>query len=116
MTEKSEQNHVQHECLMALTKDEVMERACELADRLEDCSKKEEKFRAEAKAARAELKSLRIRIDELAEAIRTKKEYRDIDCFEVPDFDREVVEIFRSDTGERVHARPVTAQDRQMGI
>lgn len=116
MTKKSDQNHVQHECLVALTKDEVMERAYELVDVLEDYSVREVKFKSESKVVRVGLKNLRIRIDELGEVVRTKKEYREVDCYEVSDFDKEVVEVFRVDTDERVHARQLTPADRQQEI
>lgn len=107
---------VQHECAVALTKDEVIERASELANLLMDHSVTDEEFKEEAKETRTKLKELRERIDELGEVLRTKKEKREVNCYEIPDYEKEVVEVFRSDTDERVHARQLTPEDRQQQL
>lgn len=107
---------VQHECSVALSKDEVIERASELANLLAEHSEKDEEFKEEAKQTRTELKELHERIDELGEVVRTKKEKREVNCYEIPDYEKEVVEVFRSDTNERVHARQLTPEDRQQQL
>jgi len=113
-TEKRKQ--VQHECMVAITKDELVERAGEMAKLMDDHNQAEEAFKEESKEKKAELKELRDRIEELGEIIRTKKENREVNCYEVPDFDKGVVEIFRTDTDERVHARQLLPEDRQQEI
>lgn len=116
MAKEPKRQEVQHECMVALTKDEVIERATELAGLLGDHSEQEEEFKEESKQKRAELKELRERIDELGEVVRTKKEKREVNCYEIPDYEKEVVEVFRSDTDERVHARQLTPEDRQQQL
>lgn len=115
-TKEANRKEVQHECEVALTKDEVIERADELANLLADHSNKDEDFKEEAKQIRTELKELRDRIEELGEVVRTKKEKREVNCYEIPDYEKEVVEVFRSDTDERVHARQLTPEDRQQQL
>lgn len=115
-TKEAKRKEVQHECTVAITKDELVERAGELANLLAEHSAKDEDFKEEAKQTRTELKELREKIDDLGEVVRTKKEKREVNCYEIPDYEKEVVEVFRSDTDERVHARQLTPEDRQQQL
>lgn len=60
-----------------------------------------------------DLKEAERRIGDLAEAVRTGVEYRQIATRDEPDFERGVVEIIRVDTGAVVRKREMRADERQ---
>jgi len=107
---------VRHPASVALSKDELVDRADELSKLIEERTTLEDTAREVAKEHREQLKKMRERIEDLGDVVRSRKEIREVECKEVPDFDKEVVELFRLDTGERVHARQLTEEDRQMRI
>lgn len=60
-----------------------------------------------------DLKEAERKIGDLAEAVRTGVEYRQIATRDEPDFERGVVEIIRVDTGAVVRKREMRADERQ---
>lgn len=62
---------------------------------------------------REELKANGKRIEELSEQVSSGVEKRPVECCERPDEDRQVVEIYRVDTGAVIDTRPMTLDERQ---
>lgn len=103
-----------------LTPEEVAARAGELADKVglldqlyqdnaaaEEAAKYAKKARAAAEAA-AERECASLSHD-----VRTRSETRPVECEEIIDWSKRIVEISRIDTGEVVGTRSITDADRQ---
>jgi len=73
---------------------------------------------ADRKAAAAgfkeQLEVFEAEIDRLAGIVREKAEPRPVECKNVRDLDRGVIEVTRLDTGEIVESRVMTEQERQV--
>lgn len=91
-----------------LTDNERNDRARNAAALLGRYSELEEQKKETVKELSDGLKELREEIDRNARAASTGIEEREVTCAEVPDNDRLVVAIVRSDTGETVRCRPMT--------
>jgi len=116
MANKSQTKKVKHECPVKLTDPEMVERAGTLGKLFEELGETEEAAKKSAKDHRAKIKDLKERLDKLSDIVRSKREFREIECYEEQDFDKGVVVIFRCDTNERVHARALKDEDRQANI
>jgi hypothetical protein len=77
---------------------------------LDQLDLKKKLFMDDWKASVAEHETKR---DELARHVRTGKEYRDVECFESPQYEDSTVEIIRRDTGEVVRKRAMRPDERQ---
>jgi hypothetical protein len=69
-----------------------------------------------AKAAKEALAEVRALILDLAERIERQQELREVPCHEQPNFDRQCVELIRTDTGAVVEVRPMTLADQQLSM
>lgn len=76
-----------------------------------------EAIEAEKKLSASELKKRRERTDarvrELAREVRSGVEYRPIECFEVPRYSTQMVDLVRSDTHHVVRSRAMDPSERQ---
>jgi hypothetical protein len=63
-----------------------------------------------------DLKDLRQRRSEIITTIRTKKEKREIACYQQEDFRTNRMLIRRADTGEMIDERPLTLEERQESL
>lgn len=74
--------------------------------------------KAEAKAAAKEFKGrldmIDIDVKNFAERVRSKKEYRSVECEWKVDFDRNTKTLVRLDTMREVETRVLTAEERQL--
>jgi hypothetical protein len=61
----------------------------------------------------ADLKALRQQRSELITTIKSKKEKRDIDCYQDPDFRRNIMFTKRADTDQVIDERALTLEERQ---
>lgn len=76
-------------------------------------SKETQAQRAEAMAGfKSRLEAHENAEQDLGEKVRSREETRAVECFEKPDPERFVVELYRHDTGELVETRPMTAGER----
>jgi len=99
-----------------LTKGEIIERKdllLQLLDRLDSAEE-------DAKAARDRHKSIVQNIEaEIAKArgaLRTNTEKRPVLCDEHLNHEKQTVEVFRSDTGARVHERAMLPREKQKNL
>lgn len=95
-----------------LTTDERERTAQALAQALDDRELVEEQKRETASQHKAQLEVLDARIGALKKRVISGEEVRPVPCHVVDDDRRYVVEWFRSDTGELVDSRPMTAEER----
>ena len=91
-----------------LTDAERNDRARNAAALLGRYGELEEQKKETVKELTSQLKTLREEIDMNATAARTGIEDREVECREVPDGERLVVAIVRTDSGETVRCRPMT--------
>lgn len=95
-----------------LTTDELLLRGDEMAKKLRDAAEIEVEMKAAAAKSKAELGKVQAEIALLARVVRDKKEYRDVEVFEVKNFERLTMETYRRDTGEFVASRALTPYER----
>ncbi|HEX6239986.1 MAG TPA: hypothetical protein VFZ61_03795 [Polyangiales bacterium] len=99
-----------------LTEDEKNLRAAELALAVVD----HDKLEAEKKAWNADWKERKEdndkRIRRLADARNTGKELRDVECFGRYDPVTQLVNVFRTDTGEKLYSRSAEDHERQLDM
>jgi hypothetical protein len=99
-----------------LTEDEVTQLGRAMADLLAKRGGVED----EKKTAKSEFKNRLDQIDEKLEqvgaSVRTGHEEREIDCDWVKDFARKTADLVRSDTGEVVETRPLSAAEMQESL
>lgn len=55
-------------------------------------------------------------ISRLSSIVRSGKEYREVECEDIPNHERKVWDRIRQDTGELVQSYAMTDQDRQLSI
>lgn len=94
-----------------LTMTEKIDRAQKATEMLGEYGSKEKAFKAEAAANSAELKALRVELDEAARASREGWEYREVETRERVRFEKRIVEVYRVDTDEVLRARPMTEDE-----
>lgn len=96
-----------------LTPDEVRHKGEQLAARLRDLEQLElalKDYKDKHKTRVGELESV-TRL--LASEVRSRKETRPVECHEVKDYERGVVDLVRVDTGEVVETRGMDPGERQ---
>jgi len=96
-----------------LTREEVAERAKELAATIEEHDRIDAAKKASASEAKVELDQANARIRELSRAVKSGEEFQDVECRWEPDPVRLVMNLLRCDTGERVTSRSMTNEERQ---
>lgn len=106
-----------------LTPAEVAARSSELADRvgaLRELRRVHERAEEDAKLAKkaraAAEDDAQGHIEDLSHDVRTKSEMRPVECEEIVDWNKRLVEISRVDTGEVVSTRSITDSDRQQTL
>ena len=96
------------------------EQVAELADRashlMEEHDTKEENQKAAQKQMKAEIEALEAKIRELLGYVRDKAKYQDVQCERVFDYARGVVTERRLDNEDVLQERPMTAEERQLGL
>lgn len=99
-----------------LTKDEIRLRGEELARKHAEWDEVESARKAADKEAKGKLERIEAESKELANNIRTGREYRDIEVREVKNTDTLTMDLVRVDTGEVVESRPLRADELQVGL
>lgn len=99
-----------------LTEEELLQKGQQLAEAVEDIQS-EERRQTDIKASmKARLTALEARRDEVSVAIRRREEERDVEVDIWHDFARGIVQDIRRDTGEVIHYRPMSDDERQQGL
>ena len=65
---------------------------------------------------KSRLKAVGEQVELLAREVRTGNEYRQVQCFDRPDWSDGMVETIRTDTGEPVARRPMLPEERQQKL
>jgi hypothetical protein len=94
-----------------LTEEEIRTKGSEQADAVGELSRQEAEKKETVKELNIALKSTRKRINELAQAVRTGVEIRQVECRVVPVGDEMHTE--RLDTNETVDRRPMSEYERR---
>lgn len=97
--------------MVELSKSEVAERSTQLAELLKEVETQKEELKDHAKAERDQIKVKEQDVVRLREAVRRKKEYRDVEVSEMVE-GQNIVTI-RKDTGEVVETRRATPGELQ---
>ena len=113
---QSKRRMVMHEVLCRLTTTETVERGQELDRQEEKYQRIDTEKKSVAKRFTGELEEAGMEIARLAGIITAGKEPRQIECEIVADPVRLVIAYVRTDTGEEVESRPMTAEERQRGL
>ena len=113
---QSKRRMVMHEVLCKLTTTETVERGQELDRQEEKYQRIDTEKKSVAKRFTGELEEAGMEIARLAGIITAGKEPRQIECEIVADPVRLVIAYVRTDTGEEVESRPMTAEERQRGL
>lgn len=96
-----------------LTRDEMLQKAEEMATQLKERAEVELTAKESAGEFKDQMKRLDRTIADRAEEVRTGVEYRQVECTERGDFRRNLVQVVRLDTGEIVRSRPMAVHERQ---
>ena len=99
-----------------LTTEQVAERADRAAHLLAQRDNKVDMAKAAAKQAKSEIDEIDANIRRLGAEVRDKACYQPTPCIRVFDYRRGVVTESRKDTGEVLHERVMTPEERQMAF
>lgn len=96
-----------------LTQEELLDFGQQIAAKKEELDNHIEQTKATAKTMGARKAELEARVNEIALALRTKKEMRDVAYREEADFKMGLAVTIREDTNATLHSRPLTPEERQ---
>ena len=99
-----------------LTPDEVRERGEEAARKQEERDTQEALRQASQKTFKGTIESLEGSVRHLLKEVRSKSTRRDIEVIQEARHDAGMMETIRTDTGEIVRTRPLTANERQTSL
>jgi hypothetical protein len=99
-----------------LTEWEVADRAANMARSVFAREEAEIERELANKAAKEVIKALDARVSSLAREVRERAVYRLVDCVEQRNEIESMIETIRLDTSEIVRARPMTAEEKQLGL
>lgn len=100
----------------SLTRDELLDRADELSSTVQQIAVEEDRasnIKSQLKASMAELEA---RSSNLAAIVRSREEYRDIECRQTLDAEHGMVSVWRVDTGAEVERRKATPAELQQAL
>jgi len=99
-----------------LSKDEIRLRGEELARKHAEYDDVESARKASQQESKGKLERIEAESRELANTIRTGREYREIEVREVKNVDNLSMDLVRVDTGEIIESRPLRADELQVGL
>lgn len=97
-----------------LTREEVEQRAKELARTIKEHDRIDEERKAAAASAKVTIDQLNTNIRKLSRAVEFGTEFQDVACEWVADQRRMVMNLVRLDTNETVSTRSMTNEERQL--
>ena len=92
---------------------ELLDFGQQIAAKKQELDNHVEQTKATAKTMVARKAELEARVNEIALALRTKKELRDVEYREEADFKTGLAVTIRNDTNATLHTRPLTPDERQ---
>lgn len=96
-----------------LTEEEELLKGQEMAAALVEVRKLEEKKAAEASNMKAQIDAAKLTLATLGGIVRTRTEFRNVECEETRDERQMLIIRTRLDTGEIIDSRPMTEDERQ---
>lgn len=99
-----------------LTEEERLTKGDECAAKLVEVRDLELEKAAQAKEMKAKISRASLRVAELKDEIRTRTEYRDVECSESRDDHTQCIVTRRLDTGAIVDSRPMNDHERQTSL
>lgn len=96
-----------------LTEDEIKEKGKALARAEEERSQNKENKKAAVAEFDSTDKALSASITTLTAQINNKREFRNVEIEERPDYETHLMEFYRKDTGERIGTRPLSVEELQ---
>lgn len=99
-----------------LTDSEVLAYGRQQAKALSDVGKAEDELKAFQTAHKNRIASLEANINDLSERIRNGYEFRFVDTEIVTDYNNDLVNFIRKDTGEIYKSRPLNKEERQIKL
>jgi hypothetical protein len=97
-----------------LSEHEALRKAEELSAKLADRRDVDDEHKYRAAEYKQRAKVLDSEIALLGDEVRHRREFRLVECKEEPDHQASVMHMIRTDTGEVVSSRPMTAEERQV--
>ena len=101
--------HQIQQLMCRMTDDEQRVRGVDLADAEKDLAEYTEDRRATGDL----IKKCQAKIDKLAEAVKHKQEERPVECGMTPDYEKDTMTIYRTDTMNVVSVRQLKHSERQ---
>lgn len=105
-----------HEVKVPLSEKELLA----YADELTECDTRLSELQGELEIKKAEFKTkigdVNLRANELMNLLKTKEEYKEIECFDDFNWFDGIVEIKRVDTNETVRTRKITREEYQQNL
>jgi hypothetical protein len=99
-----------------LTEEEVAASAQELAAALTKRADLEARKKSVTAAIKGEIETIDAQACLLTRRVATRRDWREVECTEEPDYRRGEVRVVRCDTLETVTVRTMTARERQMEL
>lgn len=99
-----------------LTYDELVEYKSQLAEKAIEAKRLKEDLKLYSTQIKGELKPIMAEKDSLLEVIKAKAKYVNEMCSIVFDQEKGIAEYYSEETGDIVHSRPLTAEERQINI
>ncbi len=99
-----------------LNNEELMAKGQELAAKAGEISEAKDDLKSVGKTMKDQIALMEKELDVLVRIVRQKMEYREVECVEVRDNIRMVIQIWRCDTNEIVETRPMTQVERQLSM
>lgn len=99
-----------------MTPAELALKSSQMASKLDELNGVEAEKSRVTKKLGEDMKTLKAQLDHLGTEVRTGIEYRPIECYEVPRYERLKVDLVRMDTGEIVRSRAMHPNERQEAL
>ncbi len=96
-----------------LTDEELRERADQLVVHIRELEALDEEKKEASKKFRDKMRAIGSKVSVFSKQIEDKKEVREVECLEAPDYNRKLMVITRKDTGEVLGTRPLSSEDLQ---
>lgn len=103
-------------CLVNLKDDEIRARTDSMMEAMNESDNAERTFASVKDEHKSKIKTIQATIQRLRNAITSRIEWRDVECSEVFDYQKNLVHVFRNDTNQKVESRSMTDKERQQNL
>lgn len=99
-----------------LSREELADRSRDLAAAVGAIAEEEDRQQTVKADLKARLTELEAKVNRLAASIRSGVEYRDVAVELIAEYPRGMAVEYRTDTGDAIHTRPLTDDERQVPL